>query len=225
MGTGPTVVPGKRGHVSCGPASNSSRARGHSRPVFPRSDGTRRRSPRAAWGMAPREFDQSGLDQPSTIPSAWMPSPEPSDGRLGEPAHKRVCSPAAAQQLDTIAFEATDLAEARRSLDELPAGVAQLAKYEPNYWEQRRRRPTTEDRALTGVAIEWLLLLPPEVRPRALCERHPRLVNLLAAAWSCREERALLLQSLLTDTRGGRGGFPSNVLREIEALSRFAAQP
>jgi hypothetical protein len=133
-------------------------------------------------------------------------------------AHKPPSNPDAPP--DTIPFEITDFDDARRSLDELPAGVAELAKYVPNYWEQRRRRPRPEDRALTGPAIDWVLALPAELRPRALCERYPGVANMIAAAWSRAEERALVLQSLLTDARGGRRGFPENVRREIEALSR-----
>jgi hypothetical protein len=138
-------------------------------------------------------------------------------------AHDTSSSPEAPS--GSIPFETTDFDDARRSLDELPAGVGELAKYTPNYWEQRRRRPRPEDRALTGAAIEWLLSLPPELRPRTLCERYPRVVNRVAAAWSHVEERALVLHSLLVDTRGGRKGFPADIRREIEALSRFVVQP
>jgi hypothetical protein len=125
----------------------------------------------------------------------------------------------------TIPFETTDFDDARRSLDELPAGVVELAKYAPNYWEQRRRQPRPEDRALTGAAIEWVLALPPELRPRALCERYPRVANMIAAAWSRADARALALHSLLTDSRGGRRGFPVNVRREIEILFRSMSTP
>jgi hypothetical protein len=125
----------------------------------------------------------------------------------------------------TIDFQTTDFDDARRSLDELPAGVVELAKYAPNYWEQRRRRPRPEDRALTGAAIEWVLALPPGLRPRALCERYPRVANVIAAAWSRADELTPALHGLLTDTRGGRRGFPANVRREIEALSRSLSTP
>jgi len=125
----------------------------------------------------------------------------------------------------SIPFETTDFDDARRSLDELPAGVVELAKYAPNYWEQRRRQPRPEDRALTGAAIDWVLALPPELRPRALCERYPRVANMIAAAWSRADARALVLHGLLTDTRGGRKGFPVNVQREIEVLFRSMPTP
>jgi hypothetical protein len=125
----------------------------------------------------------------------------------------------------TISFETTDFDDARRSLDELPAGVGELAKYAPNYWEQRRRRSRPEDRALTGAAIEWLLALPTGLRPRVLSERYPRVANMIAAAWPRVEERALVVHSLLADTRGGRKGFPADIRREIEALSCSLSNP
>jgi len=125
----------------------------------------------------------------------------------------------------TISFEVADLADARRALDELPSGVVEVAKLEPNYWEQRRRPTRPEDRALTGVTIDWLLALPPELQPRTLCERYPRVANLIAAAWPRIEERRSLLHSLLSDARGGRQGFPVRVRREIEALHRLSSTP
>lgn len=138
-------------------------------------------------------------------------------------AHKPSSSPAT--PAGAIAFEVTDVADARRAHDELPLGVAELAKYTPDYWEKRRRRPRPEDRALAGLTIDWLLALPPELRPQALCNRYPRLANLIAAAWPRADERRSVLHGLLNDARGGRQGFPVDVRREIEALSRSQSTP
>jgi hypothetical protein len=138
-------------------------------------------------------------------------------------AHNRSPSPEAPP--GAISFEVADLADARRSLDELPAGVAELAKSAPNYWEQRRRKPQPEDRALTGATIDWLLALPPNLRPQALCERYPRVANMIATAWPHIEERRSLLHSLLRDARGGRKGFPAGVRREIEVLHGSLSTP
>ena len=120
----------------------------------------------------------------------------------------------------TINFEITDFADARRALEELPSGVAEAATLRPGHWEQRRRRPHLNDRALTGTTISWLLELQPGLRPHVLCERFPRLGNALASAWPQADNRASLLAGLLNDSRGRRVGFPPEVRREIEALLR-----
>jgi len=118
----------------------------------------------------------------------------------------------------TINFEIADFADARRALEELPSGVAEVATLRPGYWEQRRRRPHLSDRALTGATISWLLGLPPGVRPHVLCERYPRVGNAVAAAWPHADSRASVLAGLFNDSRGRRKGFPPEVRREIEAL-------
>lgn len=118
----------------------------------------------------------------------------------------------------TINFEMTDIADARRAMDELPSGVAEMATLAPGYWEQRRRRPHPGERALAGATINWLLALPPGLRPHMLCERYPQLGNVLAAAWSHADTRTALLGGLVNDPRPRRKGFPAEVRREIEAL-------
>lgn len=120
----------------------------------------------------------------------------------------------------SIDFEWTDLQSARKALEELPAGVGRAAALEPGYWLSRRRKPTAADRALTGDAISWLVTLAPSQRPHALCERFPRLANLIAAAWPKAGERQAVMHALLRDDRGGRKGLPSDVRAEIEALLR-----
>lgn len=120
----------------------------------------------------------------------------------------------------SIDFELTDLQSAREALDELPAGVGKTAALQPGYWLSRRRKPTAADRALTGDAISWLVALPPSQRPRALCERYPRLANVIAAAWPRDGERQAVMQDLLRDNRGGRKGLPSDVRAEIQTLLR-----
>ena len=75
-------------------------------------------------------------------------------------------SPPDSRPLGTIEFELTDLSDARQVMDDLPPGVRELEKLAPGYWEQRRRKSLVTDRALTGAALDWLIKLPPEVRPR-----------------------------------------------------------
>lgn len=120
--------------------------------------------------------------------------------------------------LDALEFELTDFDDARRALDELPPGVGSLQALEPGYWEGRRRPPQPTDRALTGAAIEWMLGLRDDLRPRALCERYPRVANALADAWPDAAQREQALERLVNDERGKRAGFPQAVRMELELL-------
>lgn len=118
---------------------------------------------------------------------------------------------------DSIDFEFVTVDDARAAHDELPAGVGSLPTLVPGYWEQRRRKPVPSDRALTGAAIEWLIALPPALRPAQLAERFPRIVNTIAEAQTT-QDRLLVLAGLLDDRRGHRGGFCLEVRHEIDAL-------
>jgi len=124
----------------------------------------------------------------------------------------------------SIEFELTDLENARLALEELPEGVDKVPTLAANYWEQRRRKPLPTDRALQGATIDWMLKLPVSLRPRELCDRFPRAANAVAAAWNG-NERAAVLDDLLTDHRGRRRGFPPEVRSELEALRYAVANP
>lgn len=123
---------------------------------------------------------------------------------------------------DMFEFEVTDFGEARLALDDLPAGVGAKAPPTQAELEGQRRKPLPTDRALAGSTIDWLIALPPALRPRVASEVFPRAVNLLATVWMNAVERDAVLVSLLDDRRPGRRGFPLEVRRELEALSRFA---
>ena len=84
----------------------------------------------------------------------------------------------------SIDFEETDFDSARQALDELPPGLAEVKQLQAGFWEQQRRKPTATDRALTGPTIDWVIGLPPALRPHATCEQFPRVVNAIAEAWA-----------------------------------------
>jgi hypothetical protein len=69
--------------------------------------------------------------------------------------------------------------------------------------------------------LMWSADLPREIQPRALLHRYARVANLIAAAWGDPECFRAYMDGLFTDSRGGRQGFPPDVLRELLALQRY----
>lgn len=119
---------------------------------------------------------------------------------------------------DAIDFEITDFDEARRALDELPPGLAQMQQKTPGFWETRRRGPLASDRALTGTAMDWVVALPPDIRPHTTCEQYPRVANAIAESWNDVPLSMRVLDHMINDYRGGRRGFPATVQAELTTL-------
>jgi len=119
-----------------------------------------------------------------------------------------------------IEFEFTDVEAARREADK-PAAVVALEKLLPGYWEEQRRPLTASDRALTGKGIDWMLSLPSNARPKALCEQFPRIANHLADIWVNPRDTQLVLMRLLADERGKRKGFSLQIEQEIGRLAAY----
>ena len=120
-------------------------------------------------------------------------------------------------------FERVSLDSARAALDELPTGIARGLDAVPGYWLKNRRAALASDRALTGLAMDWTVQLPENVRPLVTSERYPRIINAIANAWADPETRAEMFDHLLNDRRIGRRGFPIDVEREISALCLYAS--
>jgi len=120
----------------------------------------------------------------------------------------------------SIDFEFTDFDDARRALDELPAGVEQVHHLlaSGGEWEARRRKPLPSDRALTGEAMDWVVSLPTHLRPHSTCEQFPRVVNAVASSWPDHSFSLQVLDHMINDYRGGRRGFPPGVQLELAAL-------
>jgi hypothetical protein len=119
-----------------------------------------------------------------------------------------------------IDFELTDFDDAKRVLDELPAGLAEVQRLRQSEggWDVKRRKPLPSDRALTGEAMDWLISLPPALRPHATCEQFPRVANVVAASWSDLSFSLQVIDHMINDYRGGRRGFPPAVRAELQAL-------
>jgi hypothetical protein len=126
--------------------------------------------------------------------------------------------PSKPAQLDSLDFEITDFDEARRALDELPAGLTAMQQTTPGYWAQRRRGVLPSDRALTGTAMDWVVSLPPTIRPHTTCEQFPRVANAIAESWEDVPLCTRVLDHMLHDYRGGRRGFPATVQVELSTL-------
>ena len=123
----------------------------------------------------------------------------------------------------SIDFEITDFGEARRALDGLPAGIAEVLHLQPGFWEQQRRRPAPTDRALTGAALDWVMGLQAQLRPHVTCEHFPRVINAIAESWTDVAYCLGVLEHLISDYRGGRRGFPAAVQQELIALHEHQA--
>jgi tankyrase len=63
-----------------------------------------------------------------------------------------------------------------------------------------------------------MLRLSPELGTLALCASYPRIANELSAMWDDPFAAHAYFAMLLLDGRGGRRGFPEEVLAELLAL-------
>jgi hypothetical protein len=86
-------------------------------------------------------------------------------------------------------------------------------------WLPRRKANPYE--RLLATTLAWCATLPPGVQPNELCSRFPRIANGLASGWRDRDATMRYFDDLLTDKRGGRNGFPADVLEELHSLKAF----
>lgn len=139
-----------------------------------------------------------------------------------EQSKKQPASPELRQD-EGFEFELTDIEEARRILD-----TGSLSQFDvatvvpPGHWKNLRRPNLPTDRALTGQAIDWLLDLPPKLRPQSLSLQFPRIINALAEVWTEPERCQTAFTRLLCDGRKGRKGFSDAVRHELVALQSWA---
>ena len=123
-----------------------------------------------------------------------------------------------AKNPDSFEFEKVSLDDARQVLDDAVKPVYKTA-LPPVQWEARRKPAGAE--SLRTATLQWILKLPPHVQPRHLQVRYPRIANRMAADWDHVSNCESYLESLLTDKRGGRKGFPLNVAQEIASLRDY----
>jgi hypothetical protein len=99
---------------------------------------------------------------------------------------------------------------ARRATSPISVGVE----------EHQHLRKATPTNVPLRRTLEWLKSLPPDVQPFAVVRRYARVANLIAATWEDSKAFHAYMESLLTDKRGNRKGFPPDVLAELLALQR-----
>jgi len=69
----------------------------------------------------------------------------------------------------------------------------------------------------------WMNTLPVEYRPQALPIRFARIANLIAASWGNPPDCSAYISSLLHDDRGGRKGFPVEVVQDLHDVRVYYA--
>jgi len=86
-------------------------------------------------------------------------------------------------------------------------------------WATRRAKEPAN--GLLRPTANWAGGLPRDVVPHALLSKFPRIANLVAVLWQDPSSLCRYLDDLLVDKRGGRQGFPLDVLRELFALRTY----
>lgn len=114
---------------------------------------------------------------------------------------------------DVHAYETVEEERLAPRLSSSPVSI-QHDKY------QHLRKATPVNRPLFRTLM-WVASLPPDIRPTALLLRYARIANLIAAAWRDQKCFCVYMESLLTDNRGNRQGFPPDVLSELVAVRRY----
>jgi hypothetical protein len=86
-------------------------------------------------------------------------------------------------------------------------------------WTALRKAAPAE--TLFATTVRWMAALPIDAQPVALSKGFPRIVNTLAALWRRPEALTSYLGDLLVDRRGGRRGFPLEVVEELHRLKAY----
>jgi hypothetical protein len=89
---------------------------------------------------------------------------------------------------------------------------------------QSAAKRSHSDEALNEATLVWLARLPRNVKPKALVQRFPRIVNQIAALWGDPTACDRYLEQLVFDTRDNtRTGFPPEMAFEIAYLKAMVS--
>ncbi len=122
---------------------------------------------------------------------------------------------------DSFEFEKVSLDDARQVLNDAVKPAVYVKRASADGVERRKGAASGVAETLRTATLQWILKLPPHVQPRHLQVRYPRIANRLAAEWDHIAVCETYFESLLTDKRGGRKGFPLAVAQEIAVLRDY----
>jgi len=88
-------------------------------------------------------------------------------------------------------------------------------------YSKTRHAQNKDDLELNPAGQALLASIEEATRPTKLAAAFPRIVNRMASLWRSPRQMDLYFEDLLTDTRGGRQGFPLGILMELSALKEY----
>ena len=94
------------------------------------------------------------------------------------------------------------------------------AAAQPDY-RKTRHAPNKDDVELNAAGQALLASIEEATRPTKLAAAFPRIVNRMASLWRSPRQMDLYFEDLLTDSRGGRQGFPLGIIMELSALKEY----
>lgn len=100
--------------------------------------------------------------------------------------------------------------------------VAPQKALDPTRTSFQRSALSIHDKTLSPLVPGWMESLPPDVKPRFLCKRFPRIANRLALCWADSALTVRLIDDFLSDKRGTRLGFPAEATAELSSLRQAA---
>ncbi len=132
------------------------------------------------------------------------PAPQPSSRRPRRPAAVQVRAGLVQPGLAPVGLAPAGMQQAcdPRALERLPESARQLS-------------PDVQ---------QILAQLPPALRLGRSCSRFPQAVEKLLKHWRNPAEFRLALDGMMMDSRGGRQGFPFDVVSEFSALREYYDQ-
>ena len=89
----------------------------------------------------------------------------------------------------------------------------------PRDWTPARKAHPADTRF--PATVRWIDALPDEIRPHALSGAFPRIANMIAQLWPNAAGFSDYMNELLVDRRGGRKGFPLEVLADLNRLRAY----
>lgn len=99
--------------------------------------------------------------------------------------------------------------------------IEQAGKLSDADWALLRKPEDPESKILSADALVWLRRVPAQFRPVCLSRRYPRIVNKMSEVWGNVSKAQDYFDDLMLDRRGGRQGFPLEIVMEISDLRTY----